>query len=272
MKRTAKCYPSADEINALPGMVRQYIHDLVTRCDKGGDVQTIAILREDRDALQRRVEELEAEKQKHTRKQNPDCPVPHCKGRTPHENNPTVVHLVAMWKEPALLAAYAFTGLSSLKNSIERDIEKDDVVAWLTRSRQVEELYVRAIYALFIATEDEIPHFFSEEQPNSLAYIYKQVNDVAFAGKGRLHVTSDDPDLQDVTVLNLFNQIAHLSFASLLLAGEFYKHPERTGSAAAFAEGAKMYSYFLQKITNDFTIGKTRDAILRELRSAYESS
>jgi hypothetical protein len=39
---------------------RQYIHDLETRCDKSGDVQTIAILREDRDALQQRVEELEA--------------------------------------------------------------------------------------------------------------------------------------------------------------------------------------------------------------------
>jgi hypothetical protein len=39
---------------------RRYIHDLATRCDNGGDVQTIAILREDRDALQRRVEELEA--------------------------------------------------------------------------------------------------------------------------------------------------------------------------------------------------------------------
>lgn len=205
-------------------------------------------------------------------KQNPHCPVPHCKGRTAHEDNPTVVRLVAMWKEPALLAVYAFTGLSSLKDSIERDIEKDDVIAWLTRSRQIEELYVRSIYALFIATEDEIPHFFSEERPNSLAYIYKQVNEIAFAGKGRLHITSDDPDLKGVTVLDLFNQTAHLSFASLLLAGEFYKHPERTGSAAAFAEGAKMYSYFLQKITNDFTIGKTRDEILRELRSAYENT
>jgi hypothetical protein len=61
MKRTAKCYPSADEINALPEKFRLYIHDLETRCDKSGDVQTIALLREDRDALQKRVEELEAE-------------------------------------------------------------------------------------------------------------------------------------------------------------------------------------------------------------------
>jgi hypothetical protein len=53
--------PTVDEINALPEKFRLYIHDLETRCDKSGDVQTIALLREDRDALQRRVEELEAE-------------------------------------------------------------------------------------------------------------------------------------------------------------------------------------------------------------------
>ncbi len=59
--RTTSIYPTADEINALPEKFRKYIHDIETRCDKTGDVQTIALLREDRDALQRRVEELEAQ-------------------------------------------------------------------------------------------------------------------------------------------------------------------------------------------------------------------
>src|ERR1700689_4982206 len=59
-KRSASIYPTVDEINALPEKFRQYIHDLENRCDKSGDVQTIALLREDRDAWQRRVEELEA--------------------------------------------------------------------------------------------------------------------------------------------------------------------------------------------------------------------
>jgi hypothetical protein len=59
--RTASIYPTVDEINALPQKFRHYIHDLETRCDKSGDVQTVALLREDRDALQRRVEELEAQ-------------------------------------------------------------------------------------------------------------------------------------------------------------------------------------------------------------------
>jgi hypothetical protein len=57
--RTASIYPTADEINALPEKFRRYIHDLETRCDRSGDVQTIALLKEDREALQRRVEELE---------------------------------------------------------------------------------------------------------------------------------------------------------------------------------------------------------------------
>jgi hypothetical protein len=59
-KRAASIYPTVDEINALPEKFRQYIHDLETRCDKSGDVQTIAMLGEERDALQQRVEELEA--------------------------------------------------------------------------------------------------------------------------------------------------------------------------------------------------------------------
>jgi hypothetical protein len=59
-KRAASIYPTVDEINALPEKFRQYIHDLETRCDKSGDVQTIALLKKDRDVLQRRVEGLEA--------------------------------------------------------------------------------------------------------------------------------------------------------------------------------------------------------------------
>jgi hypothetical protein len=70
-KRTAACYPSQDEINALPEKVQLYIHDLETRCDKSGDVQTIALLREDREALPRRMEELEARGRQAPRSMNP---------------------------------------------------------------------------------------------------------------------------------------------------------------------------------------------------------
>jgi prefoldin subunit 5 len=60
-RRTASIYPTADEINALPEKVRRCIHNLETRSDKSGEVQTMALLREDRDALAREVEELRAQ-------------------------------------------------------------------------------------------------------------------------------------------------------------------------------------------------------------------
>ena len=48
-----------NQINALPDDVRKYIHDLETRCDPAGDVQTIASLTEQRDALTARLAEVE---------------------------------------------------------------------------------------------------------------------------------------------------------------------------------------------------------------------
>ena len=53
--------PNSKHINALPEPLRKYIHDLETRCDPSGDVQTIASLKDQRDALEAEVAELLAE-------------------------------------------------------------------------------------------------------------------------------------------------------------------------------------------------------------------
>ena len=51
--------PTAENINALPDGIRQYVHDLETRSDPTGDVQTIAVQKENLCALEKRVVELE---------------------------------------------------------------------------------------------------------------------------------------------------------------------------------------------------------------------
>jgi hypothetical protein len=56
-----KFIPDADHINALPGPLRRYIHDLETRADPAGDVAEIALLKENNAALWARVRELEAQ-------------------------------------------------------------------------------------------------------------------------------------------------------------------------------------------------------------------
>lgn len=64
---TSETYPTAAEINALPDKFRQYIHDLETRMSTDGKALTLLELANERDALLRRVGELEREVGLHRR-------------------------------------------------------------------------------------------------------------------------------------------------------------------------------------------------------------
>src|SRR5260370_24946660 len=53
--------PDPDHINALPGPLRSYIHDLETRADPAGNVAEIAMLKENNAALWAPGRELESQ-------------------------------------------------------------------------------------------------------------------------------------------------------------------------------------------------------------------
>jgi len=53
--------PTAANVNALPEGIRRYVHDLETRCDPAGDVQTMALQADTIRGLDAKVRELEAE-------------------------------------------------------------------------------------------------------------------------------------------------------------------------------------------------------------------
>ena len=59
--------PDADHINALPGPLRRFIHDLETRADPAGDVAEIALLKENNRGLWVRNQELESQVPPQTR-------------------------------------------------------------------------------------------------------------------------------------------------------------------------------------------------------------
>jgi len=54
--------PDAAHINALPEALRRYVHDLATRCDPAGDIQTIAVLREQLGATEHELQQAEGER------------------------------------------------------------------------------------------------------------------------------------------------------------------------------------------------------------------
>ena len=53
--------PTVANVNALPEGLRRYVHDLETRCDPAGDVQTMALQADTIRGLHAKVRELEAE-------------------------------------------------------------------------------------------------------------------------------------------------------------------------------------------------------------------
>jgi hypothetical protein len=67
LTQASSTYPTVDEVNALPEKVRRYIHDLETRMSAEGKALDLLELANERDALQRRVDELEAQLALHRR-------------------------------------------------------------------------------------------------------------------------------------------------------------------------------------------------------------
>ena len=67
LTQASSTYPTVDEVNALPEKVRRYIHDLETRMSTEGKALDLLELANERDALQRRVDELEAQLALHRR-------------------------------------------------------------------------------------------------------------------------------------------------------------------------------------------------------------
>jgi hypothetical protein len=53
--------PTPENVNALPEGIRRYVHNLQTRCDPAGDVQTMALQADTIRGLAAKVRELEAE-------------------------------------------------------------------------------------------------------------------------------------------------------------------------------------------------------------------
>jgi hypothetical protein len=119
-------------------------------------------------------------------KNNPNCPVQWCQTDKPHADDPTVKGLIQLFAPPEQMTFWVLHGMAELRDSIVRDMKDSKLFAWFTRLRQPEELYIRTLYALFIANEQELHHILSGDLPNGLSALYVKVNEVVFEGRGLL--------------------------------------------------------------------------------------
>ena len=146
--------------------------------------------------------------------QNPHCPVKGCSGANPHTDDPMVK--VMMLMKPQELTTLVSQALLQIRDSVTADMAATRTFGWITRLRQVEELYMRCVYVLLLSSDDEVPHIFSGETPNSFDFIYVKVNEAVFAGRGVLKDTQPGLTYGNFTPMNTIHNAAHASFQSLL--------------------------------------------------------
>jgi hypothetical protein len=203
------------------------------------------------------------------KKINPHCPVSGCKTTKPHADDLIAKGLIDEFSPPEKMTFWVLTAMAELGQSIARDYEEKKYFAWHARLRQPEEMYVRTLYALFIASEKELHHILSGDMPNSFSHYYKEVNGVVFEGRGLL--LSKQPGLTYGTFkpMETLHDGAHVSFRAMLTCIDFAKHPEQLPSAEAYRKHLVAYCKYLDYMHNMFKAGKEKKHVLDGVKNLH---
>lgn len=195
---------------------------------------------------------------KKAKERNPHCPVPGCKTPIPHNQDPVTKGLIDEFSSPEKMTDWVLTGMVELGNSIARDLGENMYFAWHTRLRQPEELYIRTLYCLFIASKEELPHVISGDQPNSFAAIYREVNKVVLGGRGLL--LTPQPGLGTSTPLDTLNDGAHASFRAFVTCIGMARYPEFLPPSVTekYCEYIDKYCRYLKHMYGLFKAGRTK--------------
>jgi hypothetical protein len=160
------------------------------------------------------------------------------------------------------LTQWSLAAMVDLRNSIIADMEASRVFAWQTRLRQVEEIYIRALYVLFVASDDELPHVFSGEWPNSITVLYRKVNALVFEGRGEWEVKKPGESFGEFTPLEMLHSSGHASFAAILTAISFIRNSEIAPSPEGYIKHLETYCARLDYMHNMFKAGRSKEDVL----------
>jgi len=149
-----------------------------------------------------------------------------CRTEQPHVADPIVQGLMRALASPVPMTKHVWAAMIELRDSICGDLRDKRWLAFQTRMRQPEELYIRTLYALFVASDEELPHIISGEIPNGLSRLYAEVNRVVLGGRGPLLVSLPGLNYGTFTSMDTLNDGAHVSFHSFMACIGWAQHPE----------------------------------------------
>lgn len=192
------------------------------------------------------------------------CPTP-----APHLDDPTVKALMVAFAPPADMTLWMLSAMAELAQSICRDLEGKKVFAFHTRIRQPEELYIRTLYTLFVATDEEIPHILSGATPNGLVRLYREVNRVVFEGRGLLLEQQQGQGYGTFAPIDTLHDGAHVSFRSFLTCIGLVRNPENLPSLERYGKHLRTYCDYLNYMHQAFKVGKKKEDVLVGVKNLY---
>lgn len=197
------------------------------------------------------------------------CPVSGCRTTAPHVDDPTVKALMIAFAPPAEMTKWTLAAMAELAQSICRDLESKKVFAFHTRVRQPEELYIRTLYALFVAPDDEIPHILSGATPNGFSRLYREVNRVVFEDRGLLLVQQPGQSYGTFAPIDTLHDGAHVSFRSFLACIGWVRNPDNLPSVEKYCQHLKTYCDYLNYMHEMFKAGKRKEDVLVGIKNLH---
>ena len=204
---------------------------------------------------------------KNKKKINSNCPVPGCRASKPHADDPIVKALILQFADPEKMTLWTSAAMAELTESICRDREENKIFAWYSRLRLPEELYIRTLYALFVATEMELHHVLSGAPPNGLTDLYAKVNKVVFDGRGRMHVSQTGLTHGTFKPMDILHSGAHGSFHAFLICIGLSRNTENMASPEKHREHLQKYCAYLEYMHGMFNAGKEKRHVLAGVKN-----
>jgi hypothetical protein len=200
--------------------------------------------------------------------QNPHCPVNGCSAKYPHTDDPTVRIIMKMPKQE--LTTLVSQALLQIRDSVSDDSKNARTFGWISRLRQVEELYHRSVYVLLLCPDSEVPHIFSGNTPNSFDFVYSKVNEAVFGGRGTLKDTKPGLTYGNFTPMKTIHNAAHASFQSLMTWKGSQMFPESLEDwHPKFLQHIETYRTYIEYIGKLFEAGRAKAVILTALRNMH---
>lgn len=205
-------------------------------------------------------------------KPNPFCAIPGCKATAPHTDDHVVSGLMKVFSAPEALAYWSWAAMRDLRNSIICDIDAGRHFAWQTRLRQVEEIYFKALYCVFLANPNELPHIFSGATPNSVMPMYRKVNEAVLKGRGQWETERAGQTSGQFRPVNILHSSAHASYSAMLTAISYANMPQARTRLDGFIKHLNTYCVRLEYMHKMFKAGRDKQVVLDAFISMHRPS